>query len=114
MDKKSARDLMQMLDLNETMDQLARANSDRWYGHVLRKDKKNFLRRALDFRVKRTLKRDRPNITRLRAVVEQSRKAWLTVCDANNCSRWRLGVNAISSKMRLIRPPPLFGDKTGF
>ena len=44
--KMSTEDLMLMLDLNETMDQLARANSVRWYGHVLRKDKNNFLRRA--------------------------------------------------------------------
>ena len=35
MDKQSTKDLMQMLVLNETIDQLARANSVRWYGHVL-------------------------------------------------------------------------------
>ena len=56
MDKKSTKDLMQMLDLNKTMDQLAKANSVGWYGHILRKDKKNFVRRALDFRVKGTRK----------------------------------------------------------
>ena len=56
-DKKSTRDLMQMLDLNETIDQLAKANSVRWYGHVLRKDKTNILRRALDFIVKGARKR---------------------------------------------------------
>ena len=32
MDKKSTKDLMWMLDLNETIDQLVRANSVRWYG----------------------------------------------------------------------------------
>ena len=37
-DKKSTKDIMQMLDLNETIDQLARANCVRWHGHVLRKD----------------------------------------------------------------------------
>ena len=72
MDKKSTKDLMQMLDLNATMDQLAKANSVRWYVHVLRKDENNYLRRALDFKVKGTMKRDRPNIAWLRAVVEQS------------------------------------------
>ena len=41
--KNLAKDLMKMLDLNEIMDQLARASSVRWYGHVLRKDKNNFL-----------------------------------------------------------------------
>ena len=59
MDKKSTKDLMQMLDFNEIMDQLAKANSVRWYGHALRKDKNNFLRRALDFNVKGTINRGR-------------------------------------------------------
>ena len=52
MDKKSTKDLMQMLDLKETLDHLAKANSVRWYGHVLRKDKNNILRRALDLKGK--------------------------------------------------------------
>ena len=62
-DKNLRKDLMQMLDLNETIDQLSRANSVRWCGHVLRKDKNNFLRRASDFKVKRTRKRGRPEKT---------------------------------------------------
>ena len=70
-DKKLTKDLMQTLDLNETMDQLAKANSVRWYGHVLRKDKNNFLRRALDLKVRGTMKRGRPKKTWLSA--EQDR-----------------------------------------
>ena len=54
---------MQMLDLNETMDQLARANSVCWYGHVLRKDMNNFMRRSLDLNVNGTMKRGRPKKT---------------------------------------------------
>ena len=69
-------------------------------GNVLRKDKNNFLRRALDSKVKGTWKRGRPKKTWLRAVVEQSRKVGLNVSDANNRSRWRLRVNTISSMMR--------------
>ena len=49
---------MQTLDMKETIDQLAKTNSVHWYGHVLRKDKNNFLRRALDLRV-----RDKENLT---------------------------------------------------
>ena len=63
MDKKSTKDLMHMLDLIETIDHLAKANSVRWYGHVLRKDKNNFLRRALDNKVNGTRKRGRPKKT---------------------------------------------------
>ena len=32
MDKMSTKDLMQMMDLNEAIDQLAKANSVCWYG----------------------------------------------------------------------------------
>ena len=42
-DKMSTKHLMQMLDLNETMDQLAKASSVRRYRHALRKNKNNFL-----------------------------------------------------------------------
>ena len=37
--------------LNETIDQLAMANSVRWNGHVLRKEDGHVLKRALDFEV---------------------------------------------------------------
>ena len=57
MDNKSTKDLMQILDLNETMDQPARANTVCWHRHVLGKDKNNFLRRVLDFKVTGTRKR---------------------------------------------------------
>ena len=39
---------MLMLCFNETIDQLAMANSDRWYGHVLRRENGHVLRKALD------------------------------------------------------------------
>ena len=41
--------MIQMLGLNETIDQLAIANSVRWYGHVMRKEDVHVLRKALDF-----------------------------------------------------------------
>ena len=95
MDKKSTKDLMQMLGLNETVDQLARADCVCWYGHVFRKDKSIFMSKALDSKVKGTRK------TWLKAVVEQSSKKFkLNESDVNNRSRWRLRVNTISSKMR--------------
>ena len=48
-DRKISKDLMLMLSLNETIDQLAMANSVRWHGHVLRREDGHVLRRALDF-----------------------------------------------------------------
>ena len=38
-----------MLDLNETIDQLAMTNSAHSYGHVLRREDGHVLGRALDF-----------------------------------------------------------------
>ena len=63
MDMKLTKDLMLKLDLNETIGQLVKATSVRWYGHVLRKDKNNFQRRALDFEAKGTTKNGRPKNT---------------------------------------------------
>ena len=54
------------------MDQLAKANSVRWHGQVLKKDKNNFLRRVLEHKVKGSRKRGRPKKNWLKAVVEQS------------------------------------------
>ena len=48
-DRKGSTDLMFMLGLNETINQLAMANSVRWCGHVLRREDGHVLRRALVF-----------------------------------------------------------------
>ena len=45
--KKEIKDLMLVLDLNETIDQLVMANSICWNGHVLRREDGHLLRRAL-------------------------------------------------------------------
>ena len=77
---------MQMLDLSETIYQLTKTNSVRWYGHVLRKDKNNFLRNVLDFKVNGTKKMGRPKKTWLKAIIEQSTKVGLNESDVNNLS----------------------------
>ena len=45
-DRKISYELMSMLGLNETIDQLAIANSVCWYCHVLRREDGYVLRRA--------------------------------------------------------------------
>ena len=49
-----------MLGLSEPIDQLAMANTVRWYGHVLRREDGHVLRRALDVEVEGQGKKDRP------------------------------------------------------
>ena len=57
-DRKKSMDLMFMLGLNETIDQLLMANSARWHGDVQRREGGHVLRRALDFEVEREAKDD--------------------------------------------------------
>ena len=49
--RKRSKDLMLMLGLNKTKDQLAMSNLVRWNGQVLRKNNGNDLIRALDLEV---------------------------------------------------------------
>ena len=58
------------------------------------------MRRTLDFKVKEARKGGRPKKTWLKAVIEKSRIVGLIKDDANNRSRWRIGVNIISSMRR--------------
>ena len=78
---------MQLLDMNETIEQLSSVISARWNGLALRRDKNNNQRRALSSGVKRTRRMGRPKIAWLRAGVRQSRNVGLSASDANNCSR---------------------------
>ena len=50
-DRKTTEEQMDMLELKETIDQLATANGVRWYGHVLRRDDNSVLRVALNLEV---------------------------------------------------------------
>ena len=100
MDKKRTVDLMEMLGLEESVVQMAKANAVRWYGHVLRSDDGHVLRRALEFEVKGRRKRGRPKKTWRRQVEEESRKVGLKKEDAQNRGGWRKGVRDIATKVR--------------
>ena len=100
MDKKKTVDLMEMLGLKESVDQLAKANGVRWYGHVLRRDGDHALRKALEFNVNEPRKRGRLKKTWKRQVEEEIRKVGLRREDAPNRARWRDGVRAIATRVR--------------
>ena len=61
---KSSQELISLLDLQDSLNGLARATGVRWYGHVLRRDNGDILRRALDFEVAERRGRGRPNMWR--------------------------------------------------
>ena len=48
-DRKRSTDLMLMLGLKETIDQLAMANSVCWYAHVLRREDGHGLKNGIRF-----------------------------------------------------------------
>ena len=50
-DRKTTEELIDMLGLKETVDQLATVIGVRWYGHMLRRDDNSVLRVALDLEV---------------------------------------------------------------
>ena len=54
---------MSLVGSKDTLDRLVRGSGVRWYGHVLRRDNGDALRRALDFEVAGRRGRGRPNMT---------------------------------------------------
>lgn len=99
MDKNRTEVLMEMLGLEESVVQMAKANAVRWYGHVLRREDGHVLRRALDFKVKGRRKRGRPKRTWRKHVEEESRRVGLKKDDALDRDRWRKGVRDIATEV---------------
>ena len=52
-EKRCCQELKDLLSLEDTLDRLANANKVCWYGHTLRRDNSDVLRKALDFEVVR-------------------------------------------------------------
>ena len=99
-DRKMSTDLMFMLDLYETIDQLAMANSVLWYGHVLRREDSHFFRRLLDFQVEGQRMKSRLKSTWIKQVEEESVKICLRTEDALCRSQLSVGVDQIAAGQR--------------
>ena len=70
----------------------------RWYGHVLRRDECDVLRRALDFQVEGKRRRGHPKAMWKSQVEEESRRIGLTKEDALERKKWRRGVKNIAAR----------------
>ena len=103
-ERRNTEELMEMLGLKKSLEKLAKASRVRWYGHVLRREENNILRKALEFSVSGRRKRGRPKKTWRRQMEDEARKIGLTVKDARDRELWREGVRAIAEG---IRPPSL-------
>ena len=75
-DRKKMEDLMEMLGLMETLDRMAKANGVRWYGHVIRRDDDNILKKAMMMEVNGKRNRGRPKLIWRRQVQESVKKVW--------------------------------------
>ena len=93
-------DLMFMLGLNETIDQLAIANNVRWYGPELRREDGHFLRRSLDLEVEDQRKKGRPKRMWKKQVEEESMKVGLRREDSLCCTKWSVGITKIVAGLR--------------
>ena len=89
-----------MLSLKNTLDVLARAIGMRWYGHVLRMDNGDVLRRALDFVVAGRRGRGRPNMTWKKQVEEHTYQIGPKRKDAIDRVKWCDGVYELSRSTR--------------
>ena len=96
---------MRLLGLKNTLNGLARASEMRWYGHVLRRDNDEVLKRALNFEVAGRKERKRSNMTWKRQVEEHFNQIGLKKKDAIDRVKWRYGVYKLSRSTRWIRPP---------
>ena len=104
-DRKNTEDLIKMLGLKETLDKMAQANGERWYGHKLRRDEESILKKAMMLQVNGQRKRGRQKQTWKRQVEESLKKIGLRAEEATDRARWREGVKAIAEGMRCIRSP---------
>ena len=112
MDKKITKELMEMLGLVESLEMIAKANAVRWYGHVLRREDGNILRKALDLEVMGKRRRGRPKSTWKRKVEEEVKKLGLEKEDALDREKWRRAVWKCSRKW--VNPATsVDGENTG-
>ena len=98
--RKRSTNLMFMLGLHETIDQLAMANSVRWYGLLLRRKVDHVLRRAYDFEVEGKRMKGRLKRTWKNQVEEESVNLGLRRQDALCLSNWSVGVNQVAAGFR--------------
>ena len=103
MDRKM-EELMEMLDLKETLDRMAKANGVSWYGHVVRRDDDSILKKAMMLEVNEKRKRGWPKMAWRKQVEESVTEVGLKIKEAADRTRWREGVRTIAERMKSIRP----------
>lgn len=91
-DRKSNKELMSMVGLSEDIVTLVRRSRLRWYGHVLRRNEEDGIRRALEFEVEGGTGRGRPRLGWKEQVEKDRVKAGLREVEVSDRHAWREGV----------------------
>ena len=99
-ENRTSKELMSLLSLKNTLDRLARASQVRWYGHVLKRDNGDVLRRLFDFKVAGKRGCGRPNMTWKRQVEEHKNQIGLKKGGTIDRAKWRDGVYKLSRNVR--------------
>ena len=97
---QSSQALISLLGLKDTLDGLARTSGLRWYGHVLRRNNGEVLRRVLDFEVVGRRGLGRLNMRWKRQVEEHFHEIGLKQEDAIDRAKWHDGVYKLSRNLR--------------
>ena len=99
-EKRKSQELMSLLGLKDTFDGLARASRVWWYGHVLRRNNGDVLRRALDFEVAGRRGHGQLNMTWKKQVQEHINQIGLKKEHAIDRVKWHNGVYELSRSMK--------------
>ena len=81
-DRKNTEELMEMLGLKKTLHRMVKANGVKWYGHVIRREDDNKLKKTMMTKVNGQRKRGRPKMTWKRQVEESVKKVGLKIEEA--------------------------------
>ena len=83
-------ELMETLGLKEKLNRMAKAKGVRWYGHVIRRDDDNILKKAMVMEANGKRKRGRPKMTCRRQVEKNVKKVDLKIEKASDRTRWKV------------------------
>ena len=70
-------------------------NRLRWYGHMLRKDDNDWVKKCMEYEVEGPRPRRRPKRTWKEVVQEDCQASKLNTEDAMDCSRWRKAIKDV-------------------
>ena len=89
LDRRNSEKLMDMLDIKESLDSMAKASSMRKNGHVLRKEDENVIVKTLKSGVSGSRGRGRPKQAWKKQVENEMKKNRLVKEDACDRTKWR-------------------------